>query len=122
MLNKADAVKEWVINKGKNIFGAAVSFVKNIGRVFKSTQEETDWYGMQQVREFLDACGWSGGFSMGASLGNLISNVINAVRGFFGGSSKDKDYCIRCGACGEEIRCVVRRGQKCPKCPAIREC
>lgn len=35
---------------------------------------------------------------------------------------KDKDYCIRCGACGQEIRCVVRRGQKCPKCPAVRKC
>lgn len=35
---------------------------------------------------------------------------------------KDKDFCIRCGACGEYIWCVVRRGQKCPKCPAVRQC
>lgn len=35
---------------------------------------------------------------------------------------KDKDFCIKCGACGEYIWCVVRRGQKCPKCPAVREC
>lgn len=35
---------------------------------------------------------------------------------------KDKDFCIKCGACGEYIWCIVRRGQKCPKCPAIREC
>lgn len=37
-------------------------------------------------------------------------------------TSKDSDYCIRCGACGEKINCVIRRGEKCPKCPAIRKC
>lgn len=35
---------------------------------------------------------------------------------------KDKDFCIKCGACGKYIWSVVRRGQKCPKCPAIRQC
>lgn len=35
---------------------------------------------------------------------------------------KDKDFCIKCGACGEYIWRVVRHGQKCPKCPAIRRC
>lgn len=122
VLNKADAVKGWLINKGKNVLDIAVSFVKHIGRDFRNAYEEVDWFGMQQVREFLDACGWSGGFSIGVSLGKLFSNVINSIAGFLGGSSKDKDYCIRCGACGEVIKCVVRRGQKCPKCPAIRKC
>ncbi len=37
--------------------------------------------------------------------------------------SKDPDYCIHCGACGAEIRQVVRHGQKCPAgCGAVREC
>lgn len=87
VLNKADAVKEWVINKGKNIFGAAVSFVKNIGRVFRSIQEETDWYGMQQVREFLAACGVSGGFSRGSLRGLLgkLTGFIAGATGWIGG-------------------------------------
>lgn len=41
---------------------------------------------------------------------------------FTSSATKDPDYCIRCGACGEKINCVVRRGEKCPKCPAIRSC
>ncbi len=37
--------------------------------------------------------------------------------------TKDPDFCIHCGACGVEIRQVVRRGEKCPAgCGAVREC
>lgn len=35
---------------------------------------------------------------------------------------EDPDFCIHCGACGEYIWCIVRHGEKCPKCPAIRKC
>lgn len=35
---------------------------------------------------------------------------------------KDRDFCIKCGACGKEINCVVKKGEHCPKCRAIREC
>ncbi len=45
----------------------------------------------------------------------LLSGTSSAVL-------KDKDFCIKCGACGEVILRVVRHGQKCPKCPAVRQC
>ncbi len=41
-------------------------------------------------------------------------------------NSNDPDFCIRCGACQEEIRQVVRKGEYCPakpqSCGAKREC
>lgn len=56
----------------------------------------------------------------GISLGS--GGIGEVIGGSISGVIKDKDYCINCGACGALIKCVVRRGQKCPKCPAIRNC
>ena len=36
--------------------------------------------------------------------------------------SKDPDFCKNCPVCGEAINCIVRKGEQCPKCPAIRKC
>lgn len=90
--------------------------------VFKNIVEEMAWLGRQIVEQIRGACGWSGSYSLGGiaqSIGGLVSRIAG---GLSVGFSKDKDYCIHCGACGAEINCVVRKGEKCPKCPAIREC
>lgn len=60
-------------------------------------------------------------FSTGAGKTAFQTFSESAVT-FTGSTSKDPDFCIHCGACGEKINCVVRRGEKCPKCPAIRKC
>lgn len=92
---------------------------------FANMAQEVDFLVKQKVEDIVAPCGLTGalGGSSGgilASVGNLISNVIGAIGGLFG--FKDKDFCINCGACGAEIRRVVRRGQKCPECPAVRRC
>ncbi|MBI2596669.1 hypothetical protein HYW41_00750 [Candidatus Daviesbacteria bacterium] len=105
---------------GRIVEGFA-NFIRNTP-IFKNLDEEINWLGKQMVAKVAAACGLSGGFSFGGiteSIGNLASGVVRGISGLF---SKDKDFCIRCGACGEVIKCVVRKGQKCPKCPAIRKC
>ncbi|MDO8573186.1 MAG: hypothetical protein Q7R77_00350 [Candidatus Daviesbacteria bacterium] len=57
------------------------------------------------------------GSSLGAESGGVIMPSTVTLT-----ELKDEDFCIRCGACREYIWCIVRHGQKCPKCPAIREC
>ncbi|OGE18669.1 hypothetical protein A3J19_03795 [Candidatus Daviesbacteria bacterium RIFCSPLOWO2_02_FULL_41_8] len=57
-----------------------------------------------------------GGVSLGTESAAVMPSAITTT------ALKDKDFCIKCGACGEYIWSVVRRGQKCPKCPAIRQC
>jgi len=37
-------------------------------------------------------------------------------------SFKDADFCRNCPVCEEEINCVVRAGQSCPKCGAVKRC
>ena len=58
---------------------------------------------------------------LGVSLGTETAGAVMPSTVRFT-DLKDKDFCIRCGACGDYIWCVVRRGQKCPKCPAVRKC
>lgn len=36
--------------------------------------------------------------------------------------NKDPDFCKNCPICGEEINCIVRAGQSCPKCKTIKRC
>lgn len=57
-----------------------------------------------------------GGVSLGTELGGTAPSTVTVTE------LKDKDFCIRCGACGGYIWCVVRQGQKCPKCSATRQC
>ncbi|HCB23094.1 hypothetical protein A3H81_04340 [Candidatus Daviesbacteria bacterium RIFCSPLOWO2_02_FULL_38_18] len=117
VLNKADAVKEWLDKKGKNFFNTAVSFVKHIGRDFRNAQEETGWFGMQQVREFLAACGLSGGFSLGNIIGgvkNIISKVWGRVKSLFAGKDKYGSLEFECPKCGATNR--RPRGQLIPNC------
>ncbi len=60
-------------------------------------------------------------FSAGA--GKTAFETFSGSSLTFGGStSKDKDYCNKCGACGEVIKCIVKRGGSCPKCKAVRKC
>lgn len=37
-------------------------------------------------------------------------------------NSKDKDFCNNCPVCGEAINCIVRGGESCPSCGAVKEC
>lgn len=39
-----------------------------------------------------------------------------------GSQSKDPDFCRSCPVCGEEINCIVRPGQSCPKCRTVKRC
>lgn len=58
-----------------------------------------------------------GGISLGTELaGATMPSAVTIA------DLKDKDFCIRCGACGKFIWCVVKHGGKCPKCSATREC
>ncbi|MBI3109593.1 hypothetical protein HYZ06_00990 [Candidatus Daviesbacteria bacterium] len=60
----------------------------------------------------------------GGSSGLRVLSGISLGSGFsgFGGGGKSEWFCIRCGACGALINCVVRPGEKCPVCPAVRQC
>lgn len=126
ILNKGDAIRKEIINKGKKVLNSIHHIKETVVNTFKSVKEEAAHLGRQMVEEIMAGCGLSGGFSIGSSsggilatVGSLISKGISAIRGLFG---KDKDYCIHCGACGEEIKCVVRKGESCPKCNAVRRC
>lgn len=128
-LNKADAIRREIISRGKGIINRVGEFGKSMVKVFRSAKDEVEWWGRQVVEKVMAGCGLSGGFSFGSlSTGEIISSAGSLVSritgGLFGGSSKDKDYCIRCGACGEVIRCVVRKGERCPRssCGAVRRC
>lgn len=101
VLNKADAIKEWLINKGKNILSATVNFVKNASRVFRSVQEEADWFGMRAVKEIAAGCGLSGGFSTGG-IKSFISGVIRGTGGLLGFGESDSmgSLYFSCPACG----------------------
>lgn len=114
VLNKFDSLRKGFLRFSRNMAERATVLLKNI-------QAEIDYYGGRKVEELMRGCGLSAGFSIG---GQLIASVISVIRGLFGGSSKDKDYCIRCGACGKEIKCVVRKGERCPRaeCKAVRRC
>lgn len=58
-----------------------------------------------------------GGSSLGIdSAGGTMPSTVSVT------DLKDPDFCIKCGACGKYIWKVVRRGQRCPVCPATREC
>ncbi len=57
-----------------------------------------------------------GGVSLGIESGVLMPSTVTPTE------LTDEDFCIKCGACGEYIWCVVRHGQKCPECLATREC
>lgn len=101
VLNKADATKEWLINKGKHILSATVNFVKTAGRVFRSAQEEADWFGMRAVKEIAAGCGLSGGFSIGG-IKSFISGVIRGIGGLLGFGESDSmgSLYFSCPACG----------------------
>lgn len=58
----------------------------------------------------------------GVSLGSPVSIGSFLGIGSIGFSGENKYFCKKCGACGEVINCIVKPGEKCPKCPAIREC
>lgn len=111
-INKFDEVRKGVVGKALSISMKVLEF----------SRDQIEYYGRKPVEAMMVGCGLLAGFSIGVSLGKLFSNGISAIGGIFGGLSKDKDFCIRCGACGKAINCVVRRGQKCPLCPAVREC
>jgi hypothetical protein len=41
---------------------------------------------------------------------------------YTGSTNKDPDFCRSCPVCKEEINCIVRSGQSCPKCRAVKRC
>lgn len=110
VLNKADAIKEWIINKGKNILSATVNFVKTAGRIFRSTQEEAEWFGKQAVKEIAAGCGLSGGFSIGG-IKSFISGAIGDIVSFAssGEAGKRGKSCISCG----EVNYCTKTCYKC---------
>lgn len=128
-----EAAKRWqavlaggdIIWRGLNKIGEkAIRTVSNVVKfipTFRDMAEEVNYLARQKIEAILGPCGWSGDFSLGGIIGGIsgvISGAISAISGLF----KDKDYCINCGACGALIKQVVRHGQKCPVCPAIRKC
>ncbi|MBI4035678.1 hypothetical protein HY383_01890 [Candidatus Daviesbacteria bacterium] len=124
VINKFDSLREQVTES--NLVKRGIGIVKNAvqkgAEVLRSFQEELHYYGKMIVKAVMVGCGFSGDFSaggVGAVTSGLSSDVVRGISGLF---SKDKDYCIKCGACGAEIRCVVRRGERCPKCSAVRQC
>lgn len=121
VLNGADYAWAKIVKIKDKAIDFITRLAEKIVPVFRSMREEVDWLGRQLVRVVAGGCGDSAGYSLGGVAGRItegINGVIGAISGLF----KDKDYCINCGACGALIKCVVRKGQKCPKCPAIREC
>lgn len=113
VLNKADAIKEWIINRGKNILSATVNFVKSVGRIFRSTQEEVEWFGKQIVKEIAAGCGLSGGFSIGG-IKSFISGVIGGIVSFASGGEAGKRG-KSCSSCGEVNYCT----ETCYKCDGM---
>ncbi len=58
-----------------------------------------------------------GGVSLGTEvIGETMPSTVTAAE------LADKDFCIRCGACGKYIWRIVRKGGACPKCQEIRAC
>jgi len=136
VINKFDSLRKGLVETVSNAARGVLEFGSNVvnkvsSLVNKTAQffEELDRYGRMKIEEIMVGCGLSGEFSIEGSgtfsigsviksIGGFISGVISAIPGLF----KDKDYCINCGACGALIKRVVRRGGKCPVCPAIRKC
>lgn len=121
-----DAETEWqkLTKIPQRLFKSVTNFLKDIP-IFKTIAEEVGWLGRQAVEQIMAACGLSGGFSIGGiveSIVEFISSAVSTISDIFTNLFKDKDFCIKCGACGRVIRRIVRRGQKCPICPAVRKC
>ena len=128
VLNVADAIRREIVARGKGVISKLCDFGSSAVKTFRNIKEAAAYWGRQAVEQIMGGCGISGGISLGSSsIGETVSSVGSSISritgGLFGGSSKDKDYCIRCGACGEEIRCIVRKGESCPRgCGAVRQC
>lgn len=61
----------------------------------------------------------------GVSLGSVVAvggSINIRTSGGVLGSGKSEWYCVNCPVCGSEIKCEVKPGEKCPNCPAVREC
>lgn len=125
VINKFDSLRESIV---ENIIRRGSGFGKDIAdqgiRVLKSFQEELKHFGGMAVKAMMLGCGFSGDFStrgIGEQINGLTSSVVRGISSLF---SKDKDFCIRCGACGKEIRCIVRKDERCPRssCKAVRRC
>lgn len=116
-INKFDSLRKGIVEFGSSTISKISGLVNKATGFF----EDIEHYGRMKVEEMMVGCGLSGGFSLGG-IGEIVGGFISGVISGISGLKKDKDYCINCGACGALIKCVVRRGQKCPVCPAIRKC
>ncbi len=52
----------------------------------------------------------------------VVSENAISYGGSSGSSGKDSDFCRVCPICQEEINCIVRAGDSCPKCRAVKRC
>lgn len=121
VINKFDDLRKGIIEIISHVSKGVLGFDRNVIHQardsFKSLQEEIDHYARMSVKQLMVGCGLSAGFSIGGFSGGILGSVGNLISNI-----KDKDYCIRCGACGAKIEQVVRRGGRCPVCQEVRQC
>lgn len=121
VLNYADYIRKRIANKAKGVFKTIQNAFGKAAETIKDVKKAAEFWGRKAVKRVMGGCGSSEGISLGG-VNSIINSVSLAISSISGSFFKDKDYCIRCGACGEEIRCVVRKGEACPKCQAVRRC
>lgn len=136
VLNGADYIWEELKDIKEKIINGVTRVIKRVIPIFNSFAEEINWLGHQAVRAVSAGCGLSGGFSIGDGIGSSIRAIIGSISSFISGAlsglkgimgglfGKSEWYCVKCGACGEYINCVVKPGERCPKpsCNAVRQC
>lgn len=124
ILNKADIIKD------------AYELGSKFVTVIMDAPKEAFFLGRHLVKDVFSGCGLSGGFSLGeifgasirgitSSISSFVSGALNGLKTLIGGIfGKSEWYCVRCGACGEYINCVVKPGERCPRssCGAVRQC
>lgn len=59
-------------------------------------------------------------FSTSTAFQKFWENSLTFIS--FGLVSQDRDFCKNCPVCGERINCIVRNGESCPKCKAVKKC
>lgn len=121
VLNYADYIRKRIANKAKGVFKTIQNAFGKGAETIKDVKKAAEFWGRKAVQRVMGGCGSSEGISL-VGVNSIINSVSIAITSITGSFFKDKDYCIRCGACGEEIRCVVRKGEACPKCQAVRRC
>lgn len=123
VINQADHVRNEIIQRARGFIKKITQFGPKMVEGAQSVREQETYWGKKAVMPVMAACGISQGFSLGTSALTVVmeaaAGLVSRILGVF-----SKDFCIRCGACGEKIWRVIRRGERCPrpKCSAVRQC